>query len=253
MSAWLSTTTWLKVSRCTRTGEISRERKGMDIRFYGWCSNNCSPGSVELEGLASLERQSPSSPQSMLSSSMTSRSLVLKLEFEMAHNLTKSSLSRRCCNLPQCQHVPMSCHPTQRLVFFHVSGLLNICNGAMLNMIFLRHRTSQGLWPRRRGKTRWKFFLFRDCQSLLSNNVLSILISTIFRWSTWRISCSRGVSAPLKGWRHALNISTLMSIGQFYFPGDSLKPPYHGFIVDRNQFYVFTLSQCWRSVNEDQS
>ena len=120
-------------------------------------------------------------------------------------------------------------------------------------MIFLRHRTSQGLWPRRRGKTRWQFFLFRDCHSLFSNHFLSILISTIFRWSTWRISCSRGVSAPLKGWRHALNISTLMSIGQFYFPGDSLKPPYHGFIVDRNQFYVFTLSQCWRSVNEDQS
>ena len=183
--------TWLKVSRCTRTGEISRERKGMDIRFYGWCSNNCSPGSVVLEGLASLERQSPSSPQSMLSSSMTSRSLVLKLKVKIVHNLTKSSLSRRCCNLPQCQHVPMSCHPTQRLVFFHVSGLLNIWNGAMLNMIFLRHRTSQGLWPRRRGKTRWQFFLFRDCHSLFSNNFLSILISTIFRWSTWRISCSR--------------------------------------------------------------
>ena len=88
------------------------------IGYYRWCP----PGSVELVGLASLERQSPSSPQSMLSSSMTSRSLVLKLKFKIAHNLTKSSLSRRCCNLPQCQHVPTSCHLTQRLVFVHVSG-----------------------------------------------------------------------------------------------------------------------------------
>ena len=78
MSAWLSTTTWLKVSRCTRTGEMSYWIQNtflgngfgsIHVWFY------CLPGLVELVELASLERPSPSSPLNTPSSSMTSRSI----------------------------------------------------------------------------------------------------------------------------------------------------------------------------------